>query len=184
MQIIQRFALLLLIVAIASLSSVVAQSPSKPISQTPSKPMTSKPFPTKSAEQTASDAQVEILLGKSGLKAKRVADGVWVIRMVGKLLPYYQIVIASGPGYVLASVVIANKKNLKFDGEMGYRLLRLAHELNYIKVGFDNGDDLFVRTELRLKMLDADEFRMMIDRLAGAADKAYEEASPPIRFKY
>lgn len=179
MQIIQRLALLLVILATANLLSAFGQEKAKPMT---SKPTTSKRFPAKSAEQAASDAQVELLLGQSGLKYKRAGDGVWVIRMVGKVFPYFQVVIASGPGYVLASVVITNKKNLKFDSDLGYALLHLAHELNYIKVGFDNGDDLFVRSELRLKQLDADEFRVMIDRLAGAADKTYELVRPSLTF--
>jgi len=182
MRFIHRLALLLAILFTANLLSAPGQDKQDVPKPMPT-PTNSKSFPTKSAEQTESDAQVELLLGKSGLKARRLADGVWVIRRGSVLLPYYQIVIASGPGYVLASVVIGNKKDLKFDSEMGYQLLRLAHELNYIKVGFDNGDDLFVRTELRLKLLDSEEFRMMIDRLAGAVDKAYGQAHPPIKFK-
>lgn len=175
MRFIHRLALLLAIIITAvSLTSARTQSKSKP--------MPSQSRVAKSAEQSASDAQVELLLGKSGLAAKKVADGVWVMRLRGKIFPYFQVMIASGPGYVLSSVVIANKKNLKFDSDLGYRLLRLAHELNYIKVGFDNGDDLFVRSELRLKQLDPDEFRMMIDRLAGAADKAYEQVQPTAQF--
>jgi len=175
MRFIHRLALLLaLIVTSVNLTSADAQSKSKP--------MPSQSRAAKSAEQTASDNQVELLLGKSGLKAKKVADGVWVMRMSGKVFPYFQIMIASGPGYVLSSVVIANKKSFKFDSELGYRLLRLAHELNYIKVGFDNGDDLLVRSELRLKLLDPEEFRMMIDRLAGAADRAYEQVQASSTF--
>lgn len=139
------------------------------------RPVPTPPPKARPTQQMASSAQLELLLVKSGLQAKRISDGVWVIRMVGKSFPRFQVTVASGTDYMFASVIIANKEALKFDSDLAYKLLRLANEYIYIKVGFDTGNDLFLRTEAPLKQLDADELRGRINRLAAAADQTYEQ---------
>ena len=37
--------------------------------------------------------------------------------------------------------------------------MRLSNDLDYVKIGIDNDGDLFVRAELRVRMLDAAEFK-------------------------
>ncbi len=137
---------------------------------------TAKKPPAKPRPET--ESQVDLWLAKSGFKYKKAGPGVWVIRVAGKILPSYQIIIASGPAYVLATVVIADKNNLKFDSDLGYKLLRLSHKLDYLKVGFDDDDDLFVRAEARSSLLDADEFKAMLDRLGIGAEMTYDLVQP------
>ena len=58
-------------------------------------------------------------------------------------------------------------------------LLRFANRLDYVKVGLDTSDAVFVRNEARLKSLDLEEFKNNVDKVADAADRVYLKLQPP-----
>jgi hypothetical protein len=132
--------------------------------------------PKPDAKQSA--AIVEQLLKQSGQKYIKAGDGVWVIRRKGENLPYFQVVLSSVPGYVVAEVVVAGKKNMNLTIEGTLNLLHLTDKLGYPKVGLDGDGDLFVRNDVRLKSLDLEVLVAAIDAVAAAADRTYAEVKP------
>jgi hypothetical protein len=129
-------------------------------------------------EDPVSAAMVEKLLAVSGVKYTSAGLGVWIIRRTGSNLKYFQLVLSTGRGGILfTEVTVAKGKSLRLN-EAALSLLRLANKMDYVKVGLDKDDDLFVRNEARLKSLDVDEFKINLDRVAAAADLVYAELQP------
>ena len=128
----------------------------------------------KSWDDQQSVAIVEKLLTMSGYKYTSTGSGVWIIRRPGQNIKSFQLVLSTGSGTLFTEVIVARGKSLRVS-EAAPNLLRLANKLDYVKVGLDKDDDLFVRSETRLKSLDVDEFKANVERVAVAADMVYAE---------
>jgi hypothetical protein len=123
-------------------------------------------------------AKVEQMLKQAGLTYKRVSDTVWVVKTKGSVLPEFDMLIAENSGVLVVGVVMLNKKNLKLSPDLLFKLLKFNHEKDYVKVGVDNDDDLFVRAELNLKKLEPEEFKIVFNTVVMLADDVYTEIKP------
>lgn len=52
-----------------------------------------------------------------------------------------------------------------------YKLLRLSHSIDYVKIGLDDDEDLFVRTEVKTKLMDLQEFKAIVENCIRAYGK-------------
>ncbi|MEW6129776.1 MAG: hypothetical protein AB1757_22240 [Acidobacteriota bacterium] len=127
-----------------------------------------RPAPTKVGEW----------LKQSGFQYKQAADEVWVVQAKGEAMPNFEMLVATNQGVVVIGVVMANKKNLKLSTDFLYKLLKLNHERDFAKIGFDNDDDLFVRVERKIDTLTAEDFIANLKNIVGAADGLYTEIKP------
>lgn len=123
-------------------------------------------------------AKVEQLLKQAGLNYKHVSDNVWVVKTKGRVLPEFDMLVAENQGVLVVGVVMLNKKNLKLSQDLLFKLLKFNHTKDYVKVGVDDDDDLFVRTELNLKRLELEEFKTVFDTVITLADDVYTEIKP------
>ncbi len=123
-------------------------------------------------------AKVEQLLKQTGLNYKTVSDNVWVVKTKGKVLPEFDMLVAENQGVLVVGVVMLNKKNLKLSPDLLFKLLKFNHTKDYVKVGVDDDDDLFVRTELNLKHLELQEFQVVFNSVVVQADAVYSEIKP------
>ena len=154
-----RFAVALVAMASLSVFSVVAQTP---------------------ASSPDSD-KVGRLLEGSGQKYKTypTKDGpVWSIEELhGKSLKDIRILLGTSGGFLVMGVVVAEKAHMNVTPEFMHKLLKLSHEVDRAKIGFDNDDDLFVRIETPVRVLDAQDFKAQVDQLVIAADEVYKQTS-------
>lgn len=139
-----------------------------------------EPAPAQSGQADA--AKVEQLLQQSGYSYRKVSDGVWVIERQGKNLAKFTIIFASGPGFLVAGVIVAPKKTMDVTSEMMFKLLKLNHSLDYVKIGFDDDDDLFVRSELKTRQLDLQALKEGVERVSADADQIYEAIKPYLKY--
>ena len=123
----------------------------------------------------ASLAKVERLLGESGYTYKKVSGDVWLISRQGKSFPEFRIIVTVGPGFWLAGVIVAEKKQMRVNADLMFKLLRLNHSQDFVKIGFDDDEDLFVRRESGTRLLDLQDFKSHVESVATAADKVYGE---------
>lgn len=128
--------------------------------------------------KAAVEQKVEQFLKESGYSYRKASDSVWVIERQGKALTNMKIIIASDAGFVLAGVIVAKKAQLRVTSDLSFKLLKLAHAIDYVKVGFDDDEDLFVREEVRARLFDLQSFKNLIEDVSGAADRAYTEVKP------
>ena len=169
MKTLRRRSFILLIVLLMNLSAV----PTWAHRSSMIKPEPAPPYVQKTWDDQQSIMIVEKLLAQSGQKYESGGSGVWKIRWVGRNFKFY-LVLFTIRGILFTDVIVATGRSLRVN-EAAPVLLRLENGLDYVKIGLHPGDDLFVRSETRLKSLDVEEFKLNLQRVASAADSIYAE---------
>jgi hypothetical protein len=54
-----------------------------------------------------------------------------------------------------------------------FKLLRIVHDIDRVKIGFDDDEDLFLRAEVTNKCFDVDAFKSTMDQISAGTDKVY-----------
>jgi len=126
----------------------------------------------------ASSAKVSQLLQQAGYSHRKTGDNTWVINRPGGKGP---MLVAAGQDFVVIGVIVAVKDNMRSSADLSFRLLKLNHSTDYAKVGFDEDDDLFVRVEERIRIVDLQEFKAMVEKVDSSADTVYETVKPFLR---
>ncbi len=53
-------------------------------------------------------------------------------------------------------------------------VIKFNHTMDRVKVGLDGDGDLFVRCDSTVRIMDAAEFKLVVEPVAAAADEVYE----------
>jgi hypothetical protein len=132
------------------------------------------PAPQQIEDQQAA-GMVEKLLNYAGQRYTR-SGAAWIVWREGQNRRF-QVILTHRSGTLITQVTIPIKS---FDvNKDSPTLLRLANRLDYVKVGLDTADAVFVRNEALLRSLDPEEFKNNIDKVADAADRVYLKLQPP-----
>jgi len=131
---------------------------------------------SKSDPQTV--AKLAGILERSGYAYKKAADNIWVVNFKGNSLADVNVIVTSAEGLVVMAVVVAQKSTMKVTPEMMYKLLKLTHNIDRVKIGFDGDDDLFVRSEVSARLFDLDEFKFDMQQVAAASDQIHAAIKP------
>jgi len=118
------------------------------------------------------------ILERSGYAYKKAADNIWVVNFKGNSLADVNVIVTSAEGLVVMAVVVAQKSTMKVTPEMMYKLLKLTHNIDRVKIGFDGDDDLFVRSEVSARLFDLDEFKFDMQQVAAASDQIHAAIKP------
>ena len=129
-------------------------------------------------DKAATIAKIAGFLKDSGYEYKQADENVWIINHKGKSVPNPQTLVIALADFVIVGVVVAEKKIIQVTADSMFKLLHLAHDMDYIKVGIDDDGDLFVRSEVRTRAMNASEFKDTVERVFSAADRAYTEIKP------
>ncbi|MGH9956436.1 MAG: hypothetical protein ACREBC_04810 [Pyrinomonadaceae bacterium] len=133
-------------------------------------------LPVSNAPQSKEEAiaKVSKLLSESGQIHRKTGESTWLIERPGKS----SILVAAGNEFVVLGIIVAVKKNIRATADLSFKLLKLNHNLDYVKAGYDDDDDLFVRNELRVRTIDLASFKAMIQDVIAGADKAQQVVNP------
>ncbi len=125
-------------------------------------------------------AKIGHFLEQFGGAYTKAADAVWVVPFKGKALPNFDVFVAtaSDSNLLIIGVTVAKKQNLKLSQALLHRLLKYNHSADYVKVGFDDDEDLFVRAELNAKTMDFESFKEVLEQVGAAADELYAQIKP------
>jgi hypothetical protein len=127
--------------------------------------------------QTKTDPQIVSklaqILEKSGYSYRKAADNVWVVTFKGKSKADIQVFVTSAEHLVVMGTVVAAKASMKVTPEMMFKLLRLVHDIDRVKIGFDDDEDLFLRAEVTSKCFDVEDFKSSMDQISAGTDKVY-----------
>lgn len=132
------------------------------------------PATTTPQSKQESIAKVTKLLTESGQIHRKTGESTWLIERRGKS----PILVAAGNEFVVLGIIVAVKKNIRATADLSFKLMKLNHNLDYVKAGFDDDDDLFVRNELRVRTVDLASFKAMIEDVISGANKAQEVVNP------
>ena len=113
------------------------------------------------------------IVERSGYAYRKAADNVWVVSFRGKSLPDISVFVTSAENLIVMGAVVAPKRSMRVTSEMMFKLLRLAHDIDRVKIGFDDDEDLFLRAEVTSRCLDADEFKSTMEQVSAGTDKVH-----------
>ena len=131
-----------------------------------------KPLPqTKTDPQVA--AKLAQILERSGYPYRKASDNVWVVSFKGKSKTDIQVFVTSAENLIVMGTVVAAKASMKVTPELMFKLLRIVHDIDRVKIGFDDDEDLFLRAEVTNKCFDVADFKSSMDQISAGADKVY-----------
>jgi hypothetical protein len=134
---------------------------------------------TPSQSTTAqTSAKVDQWMKQSGYKYKKASETVWVVASKGNALPEFETFVATNENVVVIGVVMAKQKNLKMSEDLLLKILKLNHDNDFVKIGIDEDNDLFVRLERKVRMLDLEEFKSCYAEVVAASDNVYTQIKP------
>jgi hypothetical protein len=74
----------------------------------------------------------------------------------------------------IVGAVVQPKAKLKLSADLLLKLMQLNNDLEYSKVGIDNDGDLFVRAELHMTSITAEEFSATVKAVVEGSGKVYD----------
>ena len=120
-------------------------------------------------------AKLAQTLDKSGFPYRKATENVWVINFKDRSSADINVLVTSAENLIVIGAVVAEKRAMKVSPEMMFKLLRLVHDIDRVKIGFDDDEDLFLRAELNSKCLDVPEFKSAVEQVSGGVDRVRTE---------
>lgn len=114
---------------------------------------------------------------KGGGKYTKFSDTVWTVAYQGTSLKNFDVMVGTLPDTELfvMSVTIAKKKDIRLTQDLLYKLLQYNDMADYVKSGFDEEGNLFLRADLNGRLIDLQEFNAVIEQLAAASDDLHKQ---------
>jgi len=123
-------------------------------------------------------AKIADLLDQSGYTYTKHNETVWSIKRQGNNLSQFKVVVAAGRDLMVVFVTVVRKAQMNGSEDLLHTLLRQDHEYDYVKVGLDADDDLFVRIDSDPRLVDLQSFKNTIEQVAITADEIYKKIRP------
>lgn len=114
------------------------------------------------------------LLEKSGYSYRKIGDGLWEIPGTGKNLKEFEITLALADDILLVMVKLGARKELKLEPALLTKLLELNHKFDSIKLALSE-DMVYLRMDARLRLLDNQELKYLVEQIANASDETYPQ---------
>ena len=132
-----------------------------------------------SLAQVKTDPQVVAKLGqvldKSTYPYRKATENVWVINFKDRSSGDINVLVTSAENLIVIGAVVAEKRAMKVSPDLMFKLLRLVHDIDRVKIGFDDDEDLFLRAEIYSKCLDVEEFRSAVEQVSSGVDRVRSE---------
>jgi Putative bacterial sensory transduction regulator len=137
---------------------------------------------TASAQQANTTQKIEQFLEQFGGTYTKRTEGIWIVPFQGKSLESLEIFVAVSQetDTLLMGATLVNKKNLRVSESLLYQLLKFNHSADYVKVGFDDDEDLFLRAELNAKTIDSKSFKEILEQVGAATDELHAQIKPAL----
>lgn len=130
------------------------------------------------ADDTADVARIDKLMKQAGYTFEKKGASVWVIVQHADNLGDFKEILATGDGLLVIFVTIAKDADIPRTEELEYKMLKLNHELDRIKVEIDDDGDADVRADVTIRTLDTAELKNEVHQVAASADQVYNDIKP------
>jgi hypothetical protein len=100
----------------------------------------------------------------------------WVIHFSGAHLQDIKVRLALGNDQdsdLIIFVTLAEKRRMPATADFRYKLLKMNHQYDQVKVGLDRDDDLSIRTDASLRVADVTYLKDVVNQIKSAADEIY-----------
>ena len=126
-------------------------------------------------------ARVDKMLKEAGFTYTTHNSNTWSINFERKTLGKFRVIVSTGSDIVVTFVIIAKKANINKTPKLMETLLTANHEYDYVKVGFDNDGDLFVRIDNQMRTADTREMKETVNQVANASEELFQKISGSIK---
>ena len=134
----------------------------------------------------AEEARVSALLSASRIKflkhssPKNVA---WTIDRRGAERGEFQVVVTVKSDLLIVFVTVEQKARVQRTPELDQKLLKMSHKFDFAKIGIDDDDDVFVRIDTHLRLLDSAALVEIVEQVARVTDLVYLALKPYLSVK-
>lgn len=123
--------------------------------------------------QAVDTAKVQLFLKKSRYKVTKVDGDIWSVQNGN-----FSAVVAVGPPNVIIFLIIADKKEFNATAESLAEMLRVAGNVDYVKLVLDKDDSLVLRTETKVASLTQKDFDQLVDQIFAVTDLTLQKLEP------
>ena len=124
-------------------------------------------------------AKLASLLPTTGYVFKQHNSSVWSVDVQGKTSQKtFRLIVSTGGDAAVIFITVTPKATLPATPDFLQKLLRFNHSLDQVKVGLDRDDDLSVRVDARMRILDEAELTAIIHQVINSSDEIYKQISP------
>jgi hypothetical protein len=126
-----------------------------------------------SSPATQPNSKIDGFIKHSGYQYKDFGKGIW-----GMKGPAGTILVVTTADTLVMGMVVPTQGKVKVTAESMSDLLKLTHDLDYLKVGIDDDNDIFIRTEQRIRLLDQAAFDDLVKRVTTGYERTLAKLAP------
>jgi len=111
---------------------------------------------------------------------------VWVALVPNSFGGKYKVITAVGDddysygSQLVTFVTLTPKATLPDSLELYKKLARLSHDYDRVKISLDSDDDLSIRIDSTVRILDVQEFNVVVKQIVAACDSIMKEIQPQL----
>jgi len=137
------------------------------------------PLPAQSSDQNISKFVSLMQANNYDFQTTR-SPTVWVIHFTGTNLKDIKVVLAldTDNNQMVIFVTVVEKRRMPVTTDFQHTLLKFNHEFDRVKVGLDADDDLSVRVDAPLRIMDAKELHDIVTQIKNSSDEIYGKIEP------
>lgn len=132
---------------------------------------TKKPAPAAKGKSAVETGKVERLLDGTGYKFVKRKPNVWSMAFAGKTLGKSVVVLTETPKLLVIFTIVGTSAATDKTPQLMQILLRANSTFDYVKIGFDQDGDLFVRLDAPVRGTDSRQLKTDLDQLMSASDE-------------
>ena len=134
----------------------------------------------------AEQARVSALLTAAKIKFAKHSNpktAAWTIDRRGVERGEFQVVLTVKSDLLIVFVTVEQKARLLRTPELDQKLLKMSHKFDFAKIGIDDDDDVFVRIDTHLRLLDSAALAEIIEQVSRVTDIVYLALKPHLAVK-
>jgi len=124
-------------------------------------------------KQEKIENSINSILKSSKYEYKKLTESAWLVMFDDE-----NILVGADGDFFIAGVVVARKAEFRVTAESMSAMLKLAHSIDFVKIGIDSEEDLFVRRERQGKTMEKQEFNDYISIVSAAAKEVRTGIQP------
>ena len=134
----------------------------------------------------AEEARVSALLSASKIKFVKHSgskNSAWTIDRRGAERGEFQVVLTVKSDLLIVFVTVEQKARIQRTPELDQKLLKMSYKFDFAKIGIDDDDDVFVRIDTHLRLLDSAALVEIVEQVSRITDVVYRELKPHLIVK-
>jgi hypothetical protein len=142
--------------------------------------------PVQAQTSAAEEARVSALLSASRIKFVKHSNpktAAWTIDRRSAERGEFQVVVTVKSDLLIVFVTVEQKARLQRTPELDEKLLKMSHKFDFVKIGIDDDDDVFVRIDTHLRLLDSAALVEMVEQVSRITDSVYLALKPYLAVK-